>query len=116
MAAALSGELAFHSTLFTCCRLTCSVLQVEINLWWCAESKRFGDLCEVELVDIEALLVAMRSIGVQVSPISIPGAPVQVVIFFDNAFQLRLDVRQFVWREAIFRNGHAVAPQLLQET
>lgn len=53
------------------------------------KSKSFGNLRQVQLVHIEAILVAVGCISVHVGSVRIPRAPVQVVVLFDHSPELQ---------------------------
>merc|ERR1719506_597686 len=92
-----------------------TVLQVQLHLRWRSKPEGPGDLGEVEAVDVETVLVGVRCIGVQVRPVGVAGASVEVVVLVYDALQLCLDVRQLRPWEGVLRDRHASFPEVLEE-
>mmetsp|Transcript_13716 Transcript_13716/g.37044 ORF Transcript_13716/g.37044 Transcript_13716/m.37044 type:complete len:215 (-) Transcript_13716:1293-1937(-) len=58
----------------------------------------------------------MRGVCVQVGPVGVPRAAVQVVIFLDHTLELGLYVCQLGRRETVLGDWDAMAPKVLQES
>mmetsp|Transcript_2587 Transcript_2587/g.9978 ORF Transcript_2587/g.9978 Transcript_2587/m.9978 type:complete len:386 (-) Transcript_2587:812-1969(-) len=113
MARRLRPDLALHA--LGALLVPRSVLQVELDLGRCREAEGLRHLREVQLVDVEAVLVAVGRIRVHVRPVSIPRATMQVVVLLDHALELRLNVGDFIGRETVLCHRHACFSQVLKE-
>jgi hypothetical protein len=79
--------------------------QRQINPRRLREAKALGDLGEVELVDVEDGAQAVAGVGVEVGPVALLGALVEVVVLADQLLELRLDVEDLLGWEVELDDG-----------
>ena len=64
-----------------------------------------GNLDQVKLMDIKHGPQAVRSVGVEIRPVTVLGALVKVVVLADQLLQLALDVEDLALGEVVFDHG-----------
>ncbi len=83
-----------------------TVLDPQLDLGRGVEPEGLCDLLQIQLLHLEAVLQAVRRVGVDVAPVRVPAAPVQVVVLFDQPLQLGLDVGHLVLRKRVLVRCH----------
>ncbi len=66
-------------------------------------------------MDIEHGAQAMAGVGVEIAPVSLFGALVEVVVLRDKLLKLGLDVEDLLCRKLVLDHGHSSSFQVPQE-
>ena len=87
----------------------------QIYLRWYTEAEALGHLDQVQIMDIEDRAQAVAGIRLQVGPVAVLCALVQVVVLVDQLLELRLHVDDLLSREVELDDGHARLLQVREE-
>lgn len=89
--------------------------QCQVNSWWLRESKALGYLGQVKLMDVKNGPQAVAGISVEVGPVTLLGALVEVVVLADELLELGLDVEDLLGREVELHDRDASCLEVGEE-
>lgn len=80
------------------------------------KSKRDAHCLKVQIVNVKNISVRMTSVGQDITSVSIPCRPIEVIVLFNQALQLALNVCDLAGRKFILVKCHLGSLQIAQKS
>lgn len=88
---------------------------VDVDFGWNLETKSFGNLDQIQRIHVKYFLVRVTGVGLQVASVAVSCRLVQIIIFFNQLFQLSLHIRNFRYGKRVLIQRHLGMLQVSQK-